>query len=226
MYTMSLVVLKRKTATLYKNMSTGQSQFSINGTRRNLGYIGQSLTSRRFIYTPMKGNVERGHGGCCGTYRVLNIRPSNMLCLNDNSVVKPSSMNTRGMISTKYQWVRRPYPYSSTKPVYSVGNSVSLYIERKARRRLQEEKECGDENLVSAEISCERKVYPGGLECGRNSEKTITKPASFYASISQGDYLRKLNKACVGLDDGKLVIVHTTQKTPFACSNSKVSTVV
>lgn len=218
---MSLVVLKRKTSTLYKNMSTGQRQFSINGTQRNLGYIGQSLTSRRFIYTPMKGNFERGHGGCCGTYSVVNIRPSNMLCLNDNSVVKSSSINTKGLIQTKYQWVRRPYPYSSTKPVYSVGNSASLYIERKSRKRLQEEVECGDENAVSTEIPCDRRKYEG-LVCGRLAEKTITKPASFYTSISQGEYLRKLNKACAGLDDYKLVIRYNIGKTPFGCAKAGV----
>jgi hypothetical protein len=219
---MSLVVLKRKTSTLYKNMSTGQSQFSINGTQRNLGYIGQSLTSRRFIYTPMKGSVERGHGGCCGKYPLINIRPSNMMCLNDNSVVKPSSMNTRGMIQTKYKWVRRPYPYSSTKPVYSVGNTAGLYIEIKSRKRLQEEADCGDENAVSSEISCERKIYEGGLVCARQAEKTITKPASFYTSISQGEYLRKLNKACAGLDNEKLVIIHGVGKTPFGCVKAGV----
>lgn len=216
MYRMSLVVLKRKTATLYRNMSVGESQFSLNGTRRNMGYIGQSLTSRRFIYTPMKGGVERGHGGICGKYPIVNIRPSNMLCLNDNSVVKPSSINTRGLISTKYRWVRRPYPYSSTKPVYSVGNSMGIYIERKSRKALQTEVDCGGENIVE-ETPCVVKKYEGGLVCGGRTAETTTKPASYYTSITQGEYLRKLNKACAGLDNTKLVITYDVGRVPFGC---------
>ncbi len=59
---MSLATLKKKTAHKYKNNSVSQSQFSLNGTTRNQGYIGQTSLSRTIIKTPMKGVSVRGHG--------------------------------------------------------------------------------------------------------------------------------------------------------------------
>lgn len=43
---MSIVTLKRKTNQSYKTSSTGYTQFSLNGTTRNQGWIGQSNLSR------------------------------------------------------------------------------------------------------------------------------------------------------------------------------------
>ena len=40
---MSLVTLKKKTAAKYHNMSVNQPSFSLNGTHRSQGYIGQHL---------------------------------------------------------------------------------------------------------------------------------------------------------------------------------------
>ena len=65
---MSIATLKRKTQTKYNNMSVGQSGFSINGTHRNQGYVGQTSLSRSLPRTLMRGNTVRGHGGCCGTF--------------------------------------------------------------------------------------------------------------------------------------------------------------
>jgi hypothetical protein len=67
---MSEATLKRKTRTQYRNMSVGSKDggFSLNGTRRSQGYVGQTMLGRHFPTTPMRGNVARGSGGCCGTY--------------------------------------------------------------------------------------------------------------------------------------------------------------
>jgi len=67
---MSEATLKRKTRTQYRNMSVGSKDggFSLNGTRRSQGYVGQTMLGRHFPRTPMRGNVARGSGGCCGTY--------------------------------------------------------------------------------------------------------------------------------------------------------------
>ena len=61
---MSIATLKRKSQTKYNNMSVGQPFFSLNGTHRNQGYVGQTSLSRSLPRTLMRGNVVRGHGGC------------------------------------------------------------------------------------------------------------------------------------------------------------------
>ena len=63
---MSIATLKRKTQTKYNNMSVNTGTgFSLNGTRRNQGYIGQTSLSRSLVRTLRNGTAVRGHGGCC-----------------------------------------------------------------------------------------------------------------------------------------------------------------
>jgi hypothetical protein len=127
---MSIVTLKRKTDVVYKNMSVGSTTgFSLNGTHRNQGYVGQTMLSRSLPRTPMKGNEPKGHGGCCGKYIKNGIIQSAVTSLNDPSIVKPAVQTTNGMLRTRYQWIWRPQPYSSTK-IDSTHNSnpQSTYI--------------------------------------------------------------------------------------------------
>ena len=102
---MSIATLKRKTQVKYNNMSVGHKQFSLNGTHRNQGYVGQTMLSRSLPTTLMKGNVIRGHGGCCGHYPVKPIVQSGVNYQEDSRVVKPSVLNTAGMIVNKYHCI-------------------------------------------------------------------------------------------------------------------------
>ena len=86
---MSLATLKRKTAAKYHNSSVGQPAFSLNGTHRSQGYVGQDSLGRRYM------------------------SPTST---NDVSVLKPSVLGTSGQIATQYRWIRRPAPYSALKP--------------------------------------------------------------------------------------------------------------
>lgn len=138
---MSIVALKRKTAAT-KNLSTGLSGFSINGTTRNQGYIGQSLESRTLLHTPHKGAVAKGHGGCCGTYNdAFDITPSEICSLEDSTVVKQSVLSTKGMLAKRNRWINRPFPYSVVKPDSNHGpsgnaNDQSSYLERRKKKLL------------------------------------------------------------------------------------------
>jgi len=111
---MSEATLKRKTFAKYNNNSVGTG-FSLNGTLRSQGWVGQDTRGRSLPKTLMKGNVVKGHGGNYGTYPQKDIVVSAVTSLNDTSVIKPSSLDTKGMIQTKYRWIWRPHPYSSTK---------------------------------------------------------------------------------------------------------------
>jgi hypothetical protein len=123
---MSVATLKKKTRTLYRNLSVGSTNggFSINGTRRNQGYIGRGVLGLHYPRTLMRGNEARGHGGCCGTYKRTPIvvdsvcNPSNNGNTSNNNpkIIKKSVLDTKGQIMTQYQWIRRPQPYAVVKP--------------------------------------------------------------------------------------------------------------
>ena len=114
---MSIATLKKKTGSQYNNMSVGSKNgFSLNGTHRSQGYVGQTSLSRSLPTTSMRGNAAKGYGGCCGKYEIRPIIQSAVVSLNNPNVIKSSVLNTSGMISTHYRWIKRPQPFTSVKP--------------------------------------------------------------------------------------------------------------
>ena len=114
---MSIVTLKKKTRQQYNCMSVGRSAFSLNGTHRSQGWVGQTSLSRSLPRTPHRGVTAQGHGGCCGAYSTTSLNiVSGINYQNDPSYVKSSVLDTRGMLATKYRWIRRPAPFTSVKP--------------------------------------------------------------------------------------------------------------
>jgi hypothetical protein len=126
---MSIVTLKKKTQAKYNNSSVGFKNFSINGTTRNQGYVGQDSRSRSLIKTPMVGNVPRGSSACCGKYPVKIVCPSGINYQENNSQIKPSVLSNYGSIATHYRWVGRPQPFTTVKPDtnLSLNNSSGAY---------------------------------------------------------------------------------------------------
>jgi len=118
---MSIRTLKIKSNNLHGSSHTSPgSGFSLNGGHRSQGWVGQTMLSRSLPRTPMKGNVVKGHGGCCGTYHRNPHGPiqSAVTSTNKNSVIKSTVMNTDGFLATHYytSYANRPSPCSSTKP--------------------------------------------------------------------------------------------------------------
>lgn len=144
---MSEATLKRKSKTLYRNMSVGSKDggFSLNGTRRNQGYIGRGVLGIHYPRTIMRGNEARGHGGCCGTYNRTTIVtdtfcfPSNNgnSANNDPRVVKASVLDTKGQIMTQYKWIRRPQPYAVVKSdTNMIQGTQKSYIENLSKNTI------------------------------------------------------------------------------------------
>ena len=216
---MSLATLKKKTRTQYNNMSVGRiGGFSLNGTRRSQGYVGQDMLGRHFQGTPMRGNVPRGNGGCCGTYpkgtivQTLSIPfPTNSLngstASNNPAVVKRSVLDTNGHIMTSYRWIRRPQPYTSVKPdVNMIQGIQKTYIENLSKKTIAELNAC---NSVG---KC--KVFAN--TCGNLPENqrprpfgtTILIPRGWYSmtkstgsvpklgAIDQGSFIQALGGLC------------------------------
>lgn len=213
---MSIATLKRKTQTKYNNMSVGASNFSLSGTHRNQGYVGQTSLSRTILKTPHRGIYPRGHGGCCGDYTISIHKESTLNCLEDSTVIKRSTMNTKGLILSKYRWSRRPQPYAIVKPDYNVNNNdQGTYITKKAQNTEQSIRKANDPNSTE----CKGNVGSYTSSCANStgvgsSSKTctITKPESDYVAMSSGEHLSKVKDACIDNDE---TFSRPTLNTPF-----------
>ena len=183
---MSIVALKRKTAAKYNNNSAGHAQFSIVGTHRSQGFIGQSTQSRFLTRTLMRGDTARGHGGCCGSYPNMNITSSEICTLENSNVVKTSSKGNLGMLMSRYRWLRRPADESgaSVKTVSSNRVSHSEYVSRQRQRAIKDAlnsaEDCTVENYVCTDRS--KKCKP-----------TVKKPSY---SKSYSEYLAERTRGC------------------------------
>lgn len=106
---MSIATLKKKTNATHRNLSTNVPLFSLNGTRRNQGWVGQDSMSRKGIQPSNKN-----WGGCCGTFNDVKTNTC-LFSLNDDSIVKSTVMNNAGMLKTKHKWLYRGGEYAPVK---------------------------------------------------------------------------------------------------------------
>jgi hypothetical protein len=210
---MSIATLKKKTQAKYNNLSVGQPHFSINGTLRNQGYVGQTSLSRFTSRTLYNGIYPRGHGGCCGTFKIGQTVRSGILPLNNPNVIKSSVISNKGMLeeqlncinSLRIQNWNRKLPARAVNIVKPDDNQGQTdqgnYITNIAKKTIQ----CTPEN-----------IFKSGSKCGTISEKLcgFTKPPSSLAAISQGERLIMINNQCATLN--KIYAV-PTRKTPIAC---------
>jgi hypothetical protein len=213
---MSIVTLKKKTLAQYNNSSVGQPQFSLNGTRRSSGYVGQDTLGRSLVRSLSKNGALKGHGGCCGKYPTPEIKTSpEMACLNDSSIVKSSSLNTNGLLMSRYRWIRRPQPYSTTKPnSYLNNNNQSTYIDNLARKTLEDSSGC---HIV-------RETVPKMLNCSiTNYNKVsqnvphIVKSEKYTGALDSSDHIRSFSRKCAINDI--FTFNRNVSNTPFACGN-------
>jgi len=215
---MSEATLKRKTKAKYHSMSVGSINggFSINGTRRSAGYVGQGVLGRSFPRTPMRGNEARGSGGCCGTYRRTTIvqsgvcfptRNSANTANNDPSVVKKSVLDTNGRIMTHFRWIRRPQPYATVKPDSNmIQGTQQTYIENLSHNTIATLDACDTTDVCKPYVrTC------GGLTIDQRPRPfgtviriprgwySVTKSANNTSSlgpITQGAFIQALGGLC------------------------------
>ena len=199
---MSLATLKKKTAAKYNNMSVNRSAFSINGTHRSQGYVGQDTLGRSLPMTPMNGADAKGHGGCCGTYARGNIIQSGVTSTNDPNVVKMSVVGTSGQMA---KWLNTPVynvvKADTTNNVNTQQDYISR-IEQIAIKDVADSKLSGNICNTSAKInSCD--LLP--FDITRKNRAPIFKSNKITcnvtkdvtgASKSQSVYMLQLTKKC------------------------------
>jgi hypothetical protein len=213
---MSIATLKKKSQAKYNNLSVGQKQFSINGTTRNQGYVGQTSLSRSLIHTPLKNAVPRGYGGCCNIPQ-SNIKASEISSLEDNTVVKPSVLSTKGLLATRYRWINRPFPNAVVKNLNSI-NDQTDYIERLKKKTL------GDiETYCPTPLNGSKKVCSSASLKTANGFGIFSKPklncdvAKDLTTVPQTKYLLTLQDKCTLFD--KYKVVSPLMRTPLIGGN-------
>lgn len=135
---MSIATLKKKSRhnpRIAPISGQGHDGFSLNGGYRNIGSVGQFRLISNTTRTPFKGALPMGHGGTNGNYynQVLN---SGSCCTNDPAIIKKSSLNTSGMIDTKYKWTKGTYPNFWVKKgdnSYNITKDQATYISNLSR---------------------------------------------------------------------------------------------
>lgn len=208
---MSIATFKKKTMAKYNNVSVGQPAFSLNGTHRSQGYVGQTMLSRSLPRTLMKGNVKRGHGGCCGKYPDLPIVRSSIQYQENSKVVKSSVMNSSAVLENLYHCIgdcsklSKNCSGSSKRTNYvkpdsnQHTNSQEDYIKRIANCTIADTKKL---NLTKP--LCKRTVVNGPqFKCAyTRHDPSITKTEKqSHIPISSGEYTSYLfNVACTKND--------------------------
>ena len=234
---MSIATMKKKSLQKYNVMSTGYKNFSINGAYRNQGWVGQTTLSRSLPKTLMNGPTERGHGGCCGTYRITPIVTSAVYSTNNNTVIKSSVLSYDGMIATQFRWIRRPQPYTSVKPDTNHNlNNQSDYINRLTRstsapsctsnpnayQLSQQQQPC---NSCKINPSLFKNYINTPQSFSQPYPNSITKPDSDFVPISEGEYLVQLTGSCTQADVEFQALQNLSSSNcniPYAC-NTKVN---
>jgi len=224
---MSIATLKKKTQAQYRNSSVGLPQFSINGTHRSQGYVGQTSLSRSLPRTPMNGPNARGYGGNY-TGKIIQ---SAVVSLNDPKVVKNSVITNHGMLDEKLHCITNV----NTKYFISCGPTTSCYntVKPDNNQHLNDQNHYiankAKKAIKNADLPCNMHIDASANPCHKacsnkdpfffNGKTYVnhTKPTSDYIPISQGEYLITKSNSCISHDI--ISIPKTTQNTPFGCGH-------
>ena len=214
---MSLATLKKKTQAQYHNMSVGsKTGFSLVGTHRSQGFVGQTMLSRSLPRTLMKGITPKGHGGCCGKYVLKPIVQSGVTSTENPKVLKSSVLGTDGMLATKYRWIRRPQPFSTFKLRLDNVNSQQSFIERLKKKTIA----CVDASYKVSQPNCCKNIMIKKTNFNQYYKaiyfNKTTKPKNMHTAISSGERTQSVLSKC-RIND--LVIPPTKLfKTPIVSS--------
>jgi hypothetical protein len=143
----------------------------------------------------MRGGVPIGHGGCCGTFVKHPIITSAVTSLNDPNIVKPSSINTLGMIENKYK--KSLHHEVSIKPDNNQNiNTQNQYVKNLAKTTVEcaNSLKATDAEIKEAACNACNNYNPYYKKKIRNFTKVSTLP------ISQGERLLKLSNNCIESD--------------------------
>jgi hypothetical protein len=203
---MSINTLKKKTAAKYNNNSVGYSQFSLQGTHRNHGYVGQDMNGRTILKTPFRGNTPRGSGGCCGNYTQSIVTPYGTCSVEDSKMVKSSVLSNRGFIQTHYRWIRRPAPITTVKP----DDNLKLNSSQSSHITLLKNRVINSINIYNETNST---IPPIRIVPRFNFKVPCPTTTKFVGTLNQSTYLLNVNQACTA-NDAKIPLASPNTPLP------------
>lgn len=213
-YIMSIVTLKKKSAVVNsKNHSNrggnvlwvgtredpfvqGSKGFSLNGTTRNVGYVGQHMRNSK-AFTPFRGVLPVGHGGSGGKYNqnniVYNVSDSIVEVKGEQNLYNKSSvLSTYGMLRTRYRWAYNGvYPNVWVQPDANNGgfnNSQGLYISKKSSANDCVVDTNDSKKYIDNVNSCGNKK--GRLDCKNNYSKSLGQ------AVDYSTYINRVQQKC------------------------------
>lgn len=218
---MSIATLKKKTQAQYNNLSVGLPHFSINGTLRNQGYVGQTSLSRFTSRTLYNGTSPRGYGGYGGTFKIGQMVQSGILPLNNPNVIKTSVVATKGMLEEELKclnslrvqgWNKKlpaRTPLTTVKPDNNQHNNTQQDVVTKlAKSAIQQYNTCTPANTVKKQSKCKN----NDVDFSAKAKCVYTKDSNVLpAAISQSEYLIGLNNKCVTNDK---LFMNSTKRSP------------
>ena len=167
----------------------GPEGFSLNGTTRNIGYVGKSMHMSK-QGTRFRGIYPYGSGGHGGTYPtplpVFNV--NEVIVLADQyKYVKPTVLTTYGMLRKRFRWAYNgQYPNYWVQPNYT-GNltdtaSQGVYLQTKSAA-----------NTCSSDINENVKFTDNIKKCGPTLCQTTTTRFKYNDMARNGQYTKFTN---------------------------------
>lgn len=170
----------------------GTSGFSINGGRRNVGYVGQSMAMSK-NGTKFKGQYPVGQGGHLGQYYqanpVYNSARVNTLG-NQYMYMKPSVLSTYGMLRKKNRWAYNgTFPNYWVKPIGGGANLSDNYSAGVYTKNLSAKSDCTT-NTNDTEKYVDYIVEHGPFGCSKTNGGRYT----FDKATSNAPYTKELGQ--------------------------------
>lgn len=177
----------KRTAMLERSIRHyGPEGFSLQGTHRNVGYIGQNMRASR-QGTPFRGVHPIGNGGSGGNYAtpLPSYNVNRVIVQGDQYLyVKPSVISTRGMLRKKYK-----YLYNGQYPNYVVKDNYTGDKTDNASQGIYLHKLAASNTCV-VDVNNGEKFEGYKARCGPTNCSTSTAKYKFNGMAANGPYTK------------------------------------
>jgi hypothetical protein len=204
LYYMSIATFKKKSRVLYSTgvnfntLSVPKLGFSLNGISRVVGSVGPTNLAKSVTRTPFRGTDPVGYGGgsscrvsgwrarknkCTSTSDYLVQVHNSGSCCSPQTLVKPSVINTKGMIEKKYMGLLHgTYPKSYVQP----GVGDPLYTSQGLYLSILDRKAFSCANALTKSENKESLCNSSGLT---NTEPCkYTQPSTYTKTLNTSSY--------------------------------------
>jgi len=179
--------------------------FSLVGGHRNIGSVGPTNLAKSVTRTRFKGITPIGNGGCCGNY-VIDIHNSGSCCSNDSNIIKTAVLGNKGMIDTKYKWIKsKGIVKEDDNTPYNT--SMGVYIDKISKGNI-----CiMPANKLTSVLPCLSNKCSYFIEGKKYIRERYTKHVNM--AMDEGQYIKSIARRCLRTE------ARQTVDTPISITN-------